>query len=109
MEKIIGYTGTGKNPQKWKFQVRWRGYDPEDDIMLDWSAVKDLAALDDNSKENPHLKLIDEWLLVGANTGQRKLKRTSVLWSVAKPIGRFWIRFRCKNIGFGNFAKSFIF
>ena len=29
----------------------------EDDTMLDWAAVKDLAALDDYSKENPHLNL----------------------------------------------------
>ena len=29
----------------------------EDDTMLDWAAVKDLAALDEYSKENPHLNL----------------------------------------------------
>ena len=23
VEKIIGYSGTGKNPKKWKFRVRW--------------------------------------------------------------------------------------
>ena len=57
VEKIIGHTGTGKNPKRWQFRVRWRGYEPEDDTMLDWAAVKDLAALDDYSKENPHLKL----------------------------------------------------
>ena len=50
-EKIIGHTGTGKNPKRWKFRVRQRGYEPEDDTMLDWAAVKDLAALDDYSKE----------------------------------------------------------
>ena len=37
--------------------IHWRGYEPEDDTMLDWAAVKDLAALDDYSKENPHLNL----------------------------------------------------
>ena len=57
VEKIIGHTGTEKNPKRWKFRVRWRKYEPEDDTMLDWAAVKDLAALDDYSKENPHLKL----------------------------------------------------
>jgi hypothetical protein len=57
VEKIIGHTGAGKNPKRWKFRVRWRGYEPEDDTMLDWAAVKDLAALDDYSKENPHLNL----------------------------------------------------
>ena len=57
VEKIIGHTGTGKNPKRWKFRVRWRDYEPEDDTMLDWAAVKDLAALDDYSKENPNLNL----------------------------------------------------
>ena len=55
--KIIGHTCTGKNPKRLKFRVHWRGYEPEDDTMLDWSAVKDLAALDEYSKENPHLNL----------------------------------------------------
>ena len=45
------------NPKKWKFRVRWLGYEPEDDTMLDWAAIKDLAALDEYSKENPHLNL----------------------------------------------------
>jgi hypothetical protein len=54
-EKIIGHSGTGKNPKKLKFRVLWLGYEPEDDTMLDW--VKDLAALDEYSKENPHLNL----------------------------------------------------
>jgi len=30
---------------------------PEDDTMLDWAAAKDLAALDEYSKENLHLNL----------------------------------------------------
>ena len=55
-EKNIGHSGTGKNPKKWKFRVRWLGYEPEDDTMLDWAPVKDLAALDEYSKEN-HLNL----------------------------------------------------
>ena len=44
VEKSIGHSGTGKNPKKWKFRVRWLVYEPEDDSMLDWAAVKDLAA-----------------------------------------------------------------
>jgi len=55
VEKIIEHSDTGKNPRKWKF--RWLGYEPEEDTMLDWSAVKDLAALDEYSKENSHLNL----------------------------------------------------
>ena len=57
VEKIIGHSGAGKNPKNWKFRVRWLGYEPEDVTMLDWAAVKDLAALDEFSKENPHLNL----------------------------------------------------
>ena len=57
MEKNIGHTGTGKNPKRLKFRVRWRGYEPEDDATLDWAAIKDLAALDAYSKENSHLNL----------------------------------------------------
>ena len=54
VEKIIGHTGTGKNPKIWKFRIRWRGYEPEEDTMVDWAADKDLEALDNYSKENPH-------------------------------------------------------
>ena len=57
VEKIIGHSGSGKNPKKWKFRVRWLGYEPEDDTILDWAAVKDLAALDEYNKENPYLNL----------------------------------------------------
>ena len=49
VEQIIGYTCNGKNPKKWKFRIHWGGYEPEDDTMVDWAAVKDL---DDYSKEN---------------------------------------------------------
>jgi len=30
IEKIIGHSGTGKNPKKGNFRVRWLGYKPED-------------------------------------------------------------------------------
>ena len=51
VENIIGY---------WYGQVSEemevsRGYEPEDDTIIDWAAVKDLTALDDYCKENPHL------------------------------------------------------
>ena len=37
--------------------MRLLGYEPEDDTMLDWVAVKYLAALEEYSKENTHLNL----------------------------------------------------
>ena len=37
--------------------MRWLEYKPENDTMLDWSEVKDLAALDKYSKRNLHLNL----------------------------------------------------
>jgi len=43
MEKFIGHSGTRKNPKKWKFRVRWGGYELEDDTLLDWTAIKGLA------------------------------------------------------------------
>jgi len=48
-EKIIGYSGSEKNPKKLKFRVRWLKYEPEDYTILDWSEVKGLAALDEYS------------------------------------------------------------
>ena len=49
--------GCRKEPKKWKFRVRWLGYEPEVDTMLDWVADRNLAALDEYSKENPHINL----------------------------------------------------
>ena len=40
VDKIIRYTGTDKNPKRWKFRVLWRGYEPEDDTMLDWTGLR---------------------------------------------------------------------
>ena len=54
-KKLLGILVRAIIPKKWEFRVRWRGYEPEDDAMLDWSAVKvNLEALDECSKENPH-------------------------------------------------------
>ena len=47
----------GRIYRRGKVRVRWLGYEPEEDTMLDWSVVKDLAALNEYSKENPHLNL----------------------------------------------------
>ena len=73
--------------------------------MLDWAAVKDLAALEHYCKENPHLNLgrFDTFRIPVIN-----LERTSVFMECCETEGRFWIRFSRKNLGFGNFAKSFI-
>jgi hypothetical protein len=57
VEKIINHVELGKDPKKWRFRVRWQGYEPEDDTWLEWSAVKDLVALDEYSKEHPELNL----------------------------------------------------
>jgi hypothetical protein len=42
VKKIIGHSGVGNNPMKWKFRVSRLRYQAEDDTMLDWAAVKDL-------------------------------------------------------------------
>ena len=76
MKFEIGHSGTGKNPKKWKFQVRWLGYELEDNTMLNWAAVKDLAALNKYSKENPHLKLEDELMFLGVKFGRIIEKNT---------------------------------
>ena len=52
VENIFGHTSTGKNPKIWKFRFPSGGYELEDDTMVEWASVKDLAALDDYSKEN---------------------------------------------------------
>jgi cleavage and polyadenylation specificity factor subunit 1 len=46
VDSIIDHTWEGKNPKKWKYRVRWLGYEPEDDTWLPWSSIKDLEALD---------------------------------------------------------------
>ena len=57
MSKKLLDIARGRIQRSSSFRVRWLGYEPEDDTMLDWAAVKDLAALDEYSKENPHLNL----------------------------------------------------
>jgi len=57
VESIMYHEGKSKNPKKWKFQVRWLGYEPEDDTWLKWSAVKDLGALDTYNQPHPNLNL----------------------------------------------------
>jgi hypothetical protein len=46
VESIIDHTGSGRDPKKWSYRVRWAGYEPEDDSWLPWKSVKDLEALD---------------------------------------------------------------
>ena len=46
VDKIVEHEEKEKNPKNWKFKVRWVGYEPEEVSWLNWTAVKDLAALD---------------------------------------------------------------
>ena len=57
VEKIVSHEEKGKNRKNRSFKVRWVGYEPEEDSWLNWTAVKDLAALDTYSKEHPELNL----------------------------------------------------
>ena len=40
VESIVDHEYAGKDPKKWKFRVRWLGYEPEDDTWFKWSAVR---------------------------------------------------------------------
>jgi len=55
VDKIVAHEEKGRSLKNWKLKVRWVGYEPEDDSWLNWSAVKDLAALD--TCEYPELQL----------------------------------------------------
>ena len=57
VEKIVAHEEQGRNPKNWKFKVRWVGYESEEDSWLNWTAVKDLAALETYSKNYPELHL----------------------------------------------------
>ena len=57
VEKIVAHKEKGKNPKNWSFKVGQVGYEPEEDAWLNWTTVKDLAALDTYRKEHPELKL----------------------------------------------------
>jgi hypothetical protein len=52
VEKIVRHVEMGKNPKKWKYLVRWLGYEEGDDSWLDWTAVKDLEALEEYAQAN---------------------------------------------------------
>ena len=54
VDSIVDHESERKDPKKWKFRVRWLGYEPEDDTL---SAVKDLEELDTYSQANPHINL----------------------------------------------------
>ena len=57
VDKIVEHEEKGKNPKNWKFKVRWVGYEPEEDSWLNWTAAKDLAALETYSREHPEFQL----------------------------------------------------
>jgi hypothetical protein len=58
VEKIVYVEKNGKNKKKWRFKIRWLGYEPDDDTWLGWDAVKNLQALDDfvEQSDDPELK-----------------------------------------------------
>ena len=37
------------------FRVRWKGFQPENDTWESWKGVRDLQALDEYIKTQPHL------------------------------------------------------
>ena len=56
VDKIVSHEEKVRIAKNWKFKVRWIGYEPEDYLWLDRTAVRDLAALDSYSKEHPELQ-----------------------------------------------------
>jgi hypothetical protein len=52
VEKIVRHVEMGTNKKKWKFLVRWLGYEEGDDSWLNWAQVKDLVALDEYATAN---------------------------------------------------------
>jgi hypothetical protein len=58
VEKIVYVEKNGKNKKKWRFKIRWLGYEPDDDTWLGWDAVKNLQALDEfvEQSDDPELK-----------------------------------------------------
>jgi hypothetical protein len=59
VEKIVAVEKNGKNKKKWRFQIRWLGYEPSDDTWVGWDAVKDLAALDEFAEQTQDEDLKD--------------------------------------------------
>jgi hypothetical protein len=47
VESIVEHRGSGSNPRRWTYRVRWLGYEEGDDTWLPYSSVKNLTALDD--------------------------------------------------------------
>ena len=42
IEKIVAQEQKGEIPKNWTFNVRWVGYEPEEDSWLNWTASTDL-------------------------------------------------------------------
>jgi hypothetical protein len=52
VQEIVEHEGSSKDVKKWRFKIRWLGYEPEDDTWLPWSSVKDLEALEKYGQAN---------------------------------------------------------
>jgi len=91
-----------KNPKNWKFKVRWVGYEPEKDLWLDWTAVKDLAALDEYGKEHSSVN----WVETGKLVEQRSMflqknqlgAKCRELVDTLLQKARFWSRNSVENL-----------
>jgi hypothetical protein len=53
---------TPSNMKFWKFKVHWLGFDAEEDSLLSFSSIKDLAAFDDFLKEHPEHKHLSKFV-----------------------------------------------
>jgi hypothetical protein len=57
VESILDHRRTGTRKRDLEFLVRWYGYEPSDDSWEPFENLKEVAALDEYSKQHPELNL----------------------------------------------------